>query len=59
MFLSRDIDIKLCENYTKTGICQILYKSCNIKQIIFKNDGNQSENNDISQKTETSGLLIL
>ena len=51
MFLSRDIDIKLCQNYTKTDICQILYKSCNIKQIIF-NKRNQSENDDIPQKPE-------
>ena len=36
MFLSREIDIKLCQNYTKTYIYQILYKSCSIKQIIFK-----------------------
>ena len=35
MFLSREIDIKLCENYTKTYIYQILYKNCSIKQIIF------------------------
>ena len=35
MFLSREIDIKLFQNYTKTYIYQILYKSCSIKQIIF------------------------
>ena len=33
MFLSREIDIKLCQNYTN----QILYKSCSIKQTIFNN----------------------
>ena len=37
LILSREIDIKLCQNYTKTGICQILYKSCSFKQIIFNN----------------------
>ena len=37
MFLSREIDIKLCQNYTKKDICDILYKSCSIKQIIFIN----------------------
>jgi len=37
MFLSREIDIKLCQNYTKTGISQILYKSYSIKQIKFNN----------------------
>ena len=30
MFQSREIDIKLCQNYTKKDICQILYKSCSI-----------------------------
>ena len=41
MFLSREIDIKLCQNYTKTYktyiyyIYQILFQSCSIKQIIF------------------------
>ena len=28
---------KTVSNFTKTGICQILYKSCSIKQIIFNN----------------------
>ena len=37
MFLSRKIEIKLCQNYTKTYIYQMLYKSCSIKQIIFNN----------------------
>ena len=37
MFLSREIDIKLCQNYTMKDICQILKKSCSIKQIIFNN----------------------
>ena len=37
MFLSREIDIKLCQNYTKTYIYQILYKIRSIKQIIFNN----------------------
>ena len=51
MFLSREIDIKLCQIYTKIHIYAILYKSCNIKQIIF-NKRNQSENDDIPQKPE-------
>ena len=33
MFLSREIDIKLC--YTKIGIYQVSYKICRFKQIIF------------------------
>ena len=35
MFLSREIDIKLCWNYTNIYICKFLYKICSIKQIIF------------------------
>ena len=35
MFLSREIDIKLCQNYTKTYKYKILYKIRSIKQIIF------------------------
>ena len=51
MFLSREIDIKLCQIYTKIHIYAILYKSCSIKQIIF-NKRSQSENDDIPQKPE-------
>ena len=35
MFLSREIDLKLCQNYTKMHIYQIVYKNCSIKQLIF------------------------
>ena len=35
MFLSREIDIKLVQIYTKIYIYVILYKICSIKQIIF------------------------
>ena len=31
MFLSQEIDIKLCQIYTKIHIYAILYKSCSIK----------------------------
>ena len=34
--LSREIDIKLCQMYTKIHIYAILYKSWSIKQIILK-----------------------
>ena len=44
MFLSREIDIKLCQIDTKTHIYAILYKSCSIKQIL---------------KPKNSGLLLL
>ena len=36
MFLSREINIKLCQNYTKSCIYQISYKIRSIKQTIFK-----------------------
>jgi len=51
MFLSQEIDIKLCQNYTKTDICQILYKSCSIKHHI-QQVRNQSENNDTPEEPE-------
>ena len=35
MFLSREIDIELCRNYTKSYIYQISYKIRSIKQTIF------------------------
>ena len=50
MFLSREIDIKLCQNYTKTGICKILYKIRSIKHV--QQILNQSENNNIPEETE-------
>ena len=50
MFLSREIDIKLSQNYTKTYLCKILYKICNIKHI--QQIRNQSENDDIPEEPE-------
>ena len=44
MFPSREIDIELCQNYTKTGICQILYISCSIKIDHIQQLRNQSVN---------------
>ena len=38
MFLSREIDKKLCQIYTKINIYAILYQSYSIKQIIFNKD---------------------
>ena len=35
MFLSRETDIKLCQNYTKIHTYTNLYKSSRYKQIIF------------------------
>ena len=47
MFLSREIDKKPCQNYTKTYIYKILYKSCSIKQL-----RKQFENYYIQQEPE-------
>ena len=49
MFLSREIDIKLCQNYTKLYIYKISYKSCSIKQNHIQQLRNQSENYYIPQ----------
>ena len=57
MFLSREIDIKLCQNYTKTDICQILYKSCSIKQIIFNNYATNLKTTISHRSLRISGLL--
>ena len=48
MFLSREIDIKLCQNYRKNRIDTILYKSSRLRQKIR----NQSENHYIPQEPE-------
>ena len=50
MFLSREIDLKLCQNFTKTYICTISIRfvvTDHIQQI-----RNQSENNDTPEKPE-------
>ena len=52
MFQSREIDIKLCQLYTKINIYTILNKSSRFKQIIFNQIRNQSENDDIPQEPE-------
>ena len=50
MFLSKGIDIKLCQNYTIFILCQILYKSCSIKQM--QELRNQSEKDYIPQEPD-------
>ena len=52
MFLSREIDIQLCQNYAKIHINAIMYKSCSIKQIKF----NKHETN---LKTISSQVCLL
>ena len=50
MFLSREIDIRLCQNDTKTYIYKIWYKILSFKQII-QQIGNQSENYNNPEET--------
>ena len=51
MFLSREIDIKLCQNYTRIHIYTILYVCSRFKQI--QQIRNQFENDDdIPQEPE-------
>ena len=52
MFLSREIDIQLCQIYAKIHINAIMYKSCSIKQIKF----NKHETN---LKTISSQVCLL
>ena len=52
MFLSREIDLKLCQIYSKTYVCKIWYKILSCKQIIFSKYRNQSENFDIPEEPE-------
>ena len=59
MFLSREIDIKLCQNYTKTYLCKILYKICSIKQIIFNNYATNLKMTISQRSLRISGLRLL
>ena len=46
MFLSREIDTKLCQPYPKTYLYDMWYKNQNFKQIIFSKKRNESKNYD-------------
>ena len=52
MFLSPELDINLCQNYTKTNICKIWYKIRSNKTNHIQQIRNQSENNDIPEEPE-------
>ena len=56
MVLSQEIDIKLCQIYTKIHIYAMFYKSSRFKEIIFSKKRKQSENNYIPQKPENLRL---
>ena len=57
--LSREIDIKLCQNYTITYICKILYKIRNIKQIIFSKYATNLKTTISQRSLRNSGVLLL
>ena len=56
--LSREIDIKLCQMYTKIHIYAILYKSCRIKQIIFNKYATNLKTTISDRSLRILGLLL-
>ena len=58
MFLSQEIEIKLCQIYTKIGIYQILCKIRRFKQIIFSKYATNLKKT-ISQRSLSNWGLIL
>ena len=61
MFLSPELDINRCQNYTKTNICKIWYKIRSNKTNHIQQMRNQSENNDIpgeSEKLKFAPIII-
>ena len=59
VFLSRDIDIKLCQIYTKMHIYAILYKSFSVKQIIIHKYATNLKTTISHRNLRISGLLLL
>ena len=59
MFLSREIDIKRFQNYTKTYICKILHKIRSIKQIIFNKYATNLKTTISQRSLRNSSLLLL
>ena len=59
MFLSQEIDIKLCQICTKIHIYAILYESCSIKQIIIHKYKSNLKTTITNRNLRISGLLIL
>ena len=52
MFLSREINIKLCQSYTKTYIYEIWYKNLSFETDDIQQIRNQSENYDNPEEPE-------
>ena len=59
MFLSREIDMKLCRNYTNTFICKVLYKFRNIKQIILNKYATNLKTKISQRSLRNLGVLLL
>ena len=49
---------KLCQNYTNTNICKILYKIRNIKQIIFNKYATNLKTTIFQRSLRNSGVLL-
>ena len=59
IFLSREIDIKLCQIYMKIHIYAIFYQSCSIKQIIFNKYATNLKTTIFHRSLRILGLLLL
>ena len=59
MSLFREIDMKLCKDYTKTYKRKILYKIPNIKQIIFNKYATNLKTTITQMSLRNSGVLLL
>ena len=59
MSLSREIEIKLCQNFTKTYIYEISYKIRSIKQSIFNNYGTNMKMTISHRSRRISDMLFL
>ena len=59
MFLTREIDIKLCQIYTKTYIYEIWYKNLSFKQIIFSKYATKLKTMINQRSLSSLGLLLL
>ena len=59
MFLSQKIDVKLCQNYTKTYKCKILCKIRNIKQIMFNKYSTNLKTTISQWSLRNSGVLLI
>ena len=59
MFLSQEINIKLCQNYTKTHSYKIWYKILSLKQIIFSKCTTNLKTTISQRSLKNSDLLLL